>query len=112
VETIHGCTDDVSHVVEIEPDFMFYIPNTFTPNNDGRNDYFRPYGEGVKWETFEMTIYTRWGEEIFHTGDIENPWRGWYKDREVEVGVYVYMIRIFDQNGEQHTYRDHVTLMR
>jgi gliding motility-associated-like protein len=112
VETVHGCTDDVSHVVEVDPDVMFYIPNTFTPNNDGRNDYFRPYGEGVKWETFEMFIYDRWGEEIYYTTDIDSPWRGWYKDREVEVGVYVYMIRIFDQNGEQRTYRDHVTLLR
>ena len=59
-----------------------------------------------------MFIYDRWGEEIYYTADIDSPWRGWYKDREVEVGVYVYMIRIFDQNGEQRTYRDHVTLLR
>ena len=91
---------------------MFYIPNSFTPNGDGRNDYFRPYGEGVKWDTFEMSIYDRWGEEIYYTGNIDEPWKGWYMDREVEMGVYVYLIRIYDQNGEAHTYRGGVTLLR
>lgn len=112
VETIHGCTNDATRRVEVEPDFMFYIPNAFTPNEDGKNDVFRPYGEGVKWETFEMSIYNRWGEEIYYTADIESPWRGWFKDRPVEVGTYVYKIRIFDQNGEEHVYRDGVTLVR
>lgn len=112
VETVNGCADNISHVVEVNPDVMFYIPNTFTPNGDRRNDYFRPYGEGVDWETFEMSIFTRWGEQIFYSADIETPWNGWYKDREVEVGVYVYLIKIVDQNGKQLTYRDHVTLLR
>ena len=59
-----------------------------------------------------MSIYNRWGEEIYYTADIESPWRGWFKDRPVEVGTYVYKIRIFDQNGEEHVYRDGVTLVR
>lgn len=112
VETIHGCEDQTSRRIEIDPDVMFYIPNSFTPNGDGRNDYFRPYGEGVKWDTFEMSIYDRWGEEIYYTGNIDEPWKGWYMDREVEMGVYVFMIKIFDLKGELHTYRGHVTLVR
>lgn len=112
VTTSNGCEDNTSRRLEIEPDVMFYIPNSFTPNRDGRNDFFRPYGEGVKWDTYEMFIYNRWGEEIYVTADIDSPWNGWFKDREVEVGVYVYMIRIFDQNGEPHTYRGGVTLLR
>ncbi|MFM1875626.1 MAG: hypothetical protein RL266_1363 [Bacteroidota bacterium] len=112
VTTSNGCEDNTSRQLEIDPDVMFYIPNSFTPNNDGRNDFFRPYGEGVKWETFEMSIFDRWGEEIYYTADIESPWKGWYKDREVEVGVYVYSIRIYDQNGEPHAYRGGVTLLR
>jgi len=112
VTTIHGCEDDVSRTVQIDPDVMFYIPNSFTPNGDGRNDYFRPYGEGVKWETFEMFIFDRWGENIYYTADINDPWNGWYKEKEVEVGVYVYKILIEDQNGDQRIYQDGVTLLR
>lgn len=112
VVTINGCEDETSREVVIEPDFMFYVPNTFTPNGDRKNDYFRGYGEGVDWDTYEMTIYDRWGEEIFYTNDIDNPWNGWYKNREVENDVYVWQIKLFDLKGEQHTYRGHVTLLR
>lgn len=112
VTTIHGCEDDTQREVVIEPDFMFYVPNAFSPNNDRRNDTFRGYGEGVDWDTYQMTIYDRWGEEIFYTNDIDTPWNGWYKDMPVEAGVYVFMIKIFDLKGELHTYRGHVTLVR
>lgn len=112
VITDMGCEDETIREVIIEPDFMFYAPNSFTPNGDGKNDFFRGYGEGIKWETYEMFIYNRWGEEIFATSDIEYPWKGWYKDMEVESGVYVWMIRLYDIKGEQHTYRGHVTLLR
>lgn len=112
VTTVDGCLDDAVRLVEIDPDVMFYIPNAFSPNDDGRNDYFRGYGEGVKWDTYELFVYNRWGEEIFYTADIENPWRGWFKDKEAPNDVYVWMIRIYDQNGDLHTYRGHVSLVR
>jgi gliding motility-associated-like protein len=112
VTTDMGCEDETTREVTIEPDFMFYVPNSFTPNGDGQNDYFRGYGEGIKWETYELSVYNRWGEEIFVTNDIENPWRGWFKSFEAEAGVYVWKIRLYDQKGESHIYRGHVTLVR
>lgn len=112
VTTVNGCQDEAVRLVEIDPDIMFYVPNAFTPNGDGRNDYFRGYGEGMKWETYELFIYNRWGEEIFYSADIENPWRGWFKDKEAPNDVYVWMIRIYDQNGDLNTYRGHVSLLR
>ena len=112
VTTDMGCQDETTRQVTIEPDFMFYVPNSFTPNNDGKNDYFRGYGEGIKWETYEMSIYNRWGEEIYFTKDIDDPWNGWFKNKDAEVGVYVWKITLFDQNGERHTYRGHVNLIR
>jgi gliding motility-associated-like protein len=112
VTTDMGCEDETTREVTIEPDFMFYVPNSFTPNGDGQNDYFRGYGEGIKWETYELSVYNRWGEEIFVTNDVENPWRGWFKSFEAEAGVYVWKIRLYDQKGESHIYRGHVTLVR
>jgi gliding motility-associated-like protein len=112
VTTDHGCQDFIRRQVVIEPDFMFYVPNSFTPNNDGRNDYFRGYGEGVDWDTYELHVYNRWGEEIFFSADIELPWNGWYKSKDVPNEVYVWMIRIEDLKGEQHVYRGHVTVLR
>jgi gliding motility-associated-like protein len=112
VTSVDGCTDVTRRTVVIDPDFMFYVPNAFSPNMDGRNDYFRGYGEGVNWDTYELTIYNRWGEEIFYSADVETPWRGWFKDREVEVGVYVWKIRIFSTSGIEHVYRGGVSLLR
>jgi gliding motility-associated-like protein len=73
---------------------------------------FRPYGEGVDWSTLEFSIFTRWGEMIYYTADIESPWDGSYKGAQVESGVYVYAIEITDLNGEGHEYHGHVTLLR
>jgi len=67
-----------------------YIPNAFTPDNNGLNDYFRPYGIGVT--AFDMKIFTRWGEEIFETMDMNLGWDGRYKGGKAQMGVYVYVI--------------------
>ena len=112
VITDDNCSDFVRQSVEVEPDFMFYIPNTFTPNEDGKNDFFRPYGEGVQWETLVMTIYNRWGEQIFFTASIDNPWDGSYLGAQVESAVYVYTITIVDANYDSHTYHGNVNLVR
>lgn len=110
--TVNGCEDVISHQVIIDPDFMFYVPNSFTPNGNRLNDHFRGYGEGVDWDTYQLFVYNRWGEEIFYTADIDTPWRGRYKDMETEAGVYVWKILLTDILGVQHVYRGHVTLLR
>jgi gliding motility-associated-like protein len=112
VTTVHGCTDETARQVTIEPDFMFYVPNAFTPNDNGRNDGFRGYGEGVDWDTYQMSIFDRWGELIYYTEDINDPWRGIYKGAEVEMGVYVWKIKLKDWKGEEHQYFGHVSLIR
>ncbi|MCF8464350.1 MAG: gliding motility-associated C-terminal domain-containing protein [Flavobacteriales bacterium] len=110
--TIHGCTDEVSRQLIIEPDFMFYVPNAFTPNDNGRNDGFRGYGEGVDWNTYQMSIFDRWGELIYYTENIDEPWDGTYKGAPVELAVYVWKIKLSDVKGTEHKYFGHVTLLR
>ncbi|MCF8276815.1 MAG: gliding motility-associated C-terminal domain-containing protein [Flavobacteriales bacterium] len=112
VTTIHGCTDEVSRQVIIEPDFMFYVPNAFTPNVDGKNDGFRGYGQGIDWDTYQMSIFDRWGELIYYTEDINDPWDGSYKGAQVENDVYVWKIGFNDFRGNDHQYYGHVTLLR
>jgi gliding motility-associated-like protein len=112
VTTDKGCTDETVRQVIVEPDFMFYVPNAFTPNEDGRNDYFRGYGEGIDWSTYQMSIFNRWGELIYYTENIEEPWDGTYKGAQVEVAVYVWKIRFYDVKGDSHDYYGHVSLLR
>jgi gliding motility-associated-like protein len=112
VTTDMGCQDQTTREVTIEPDFMFYVPNSFTPNGDGKNDFFRGYGEGVKWDTYEMYVFNRWGEEVFYTNNVDNSWDGTIEGKEAPLEVYVWKIHLFDQTGEPRTYRGRVTLFR
>lgn len=108
----YGCGAQASSTVEITPDYFFYVPSAFTPNGDGKNDLFRPYGEGVNWNSLVMRIFNRWGEEIYFTYNINEGWNGTFKNRDVEQGVYNYSISILDLEGKSETFMGRVTLIR
>ena len=110
--TLYGCMDTASKTVIIEPDFLFYIPNAFTPNGDGINDTFT--GKGTSIKEFEMRIFDRWGEQIYKTNDINKPWKGTANERAeiVQRDVYVYSFKIVDFKMVIHNYRGIITLVR
>ena len=69
------------------------FPNAFTPNNDNINDIFSPvYTEGCPFRTYNMKIFSRWGELIFESNNIENGWDGTYRGQALPSDVYVYLI--------------------
>ena len=108
----YGCFDTVNKTVDIEPDFVFYIPNAFSPNNDIHNKTFS--GKGLYIKEYEMTIFDRWGNLIYKTVDINLPWDGKFKNSTelAEGDVYVYSIRIIDIRKDEHLYKGIVTLLR
>ena len=114
IENIGGCTDSYTMCVIIDPEFTFYVPNAFTPNNDGTNDEF--FGQG--WEEFisgfEMYIFDRWGNSIFHTEDITKHWDGKVNGtgEVAQEDEYVYVINVKDSKGEKHKYIGGVTLVK
>ncbi len=105
------CTDSMVKTVEVEPEFTFYIPNCFTPNSDGKNDLFTGKGDEIK--AFNMTIFNRWGEEIFYTEDMIKGWDGRAKggDEKAQFDVYVYKVEVRDVKNKMHYYVGHVTLL-
>jgi gliding motility-associated-like protein len=107
-----GCKDTVSHCLEVGPDFEFYVPNAFTPNGDGKNDFFN--GNGIGVEQYDMQIFDRWGLLIFETNSLSNSWNGCYgKSTTVcEQDVYVYKIVLTDVFKEMHNYVGTVTLLK
>ncbi len=107
-----GCKDTALAELLIEPHFNFYIPNAFTPDNDGNNDIFTAVGEAI--ESFDMLIFDRWGELIYETKSLEKGWDGSAKGgSEVSMeGVYVYKIRIKDWQGVNHKFVGHVSLLK
>src|SRR5690606_4541701 len=83
-----GCSDTAHLKIYIEP-FIVFIPNSFTPNEDGMNDVFmsESYLEPKEWE---FKIYNRWGEKIYETTDYQFKWDGKYKGELVPFGLYNY----------------------
>ena len=109
---IHGCKDSSTVKFEVEPEYSFYIPNAFTPDNDGVNDVFSAVGEEI--EEFNMLIFNRWGNLIFETNDLTHGWNGNTKggSEMAMEGVYVYKIKIRDWQGLYHNATGHVSLLR
>lgn len=107
VENEFGCRDSASAL--IEPPVAVYVPNSFTPDGDGRNDFFQVYGIGL--QDFEMSIYNRWGELLFQSDNIDNHWDGTSNGRKVPTGTYVYRIKAkgFDQQSVDKV--GHVTVV-
>ena len=71
VENINECMDSITKNVVMYYDFVLYLPDVFTPNNDGDNDKFGPIGLRMeKYEFYGLYIYNQWGEIIFETEDI------------------------------------------
>ena len=79
---------------------IMFIPNTFTPNKDGHNDFV--YLRGLNIKKLDLRIYNRWGEEIFKTNDIKIGWDGTYKGVKMtpQVVVYVADVTYWDDTTE------------
>jgi len=114
-----GCIDSVSDIIEIRDIFTLYIPNTFTPDGDGFNDFFFPQGVNVDPNNFDMYIFNRWGNLMFHTttwvSTYGEPWNGTKNNsgtiNNVVMDVYVYRILAKEIQGPKHEYIGSVTLM-
>ena len=90
-----GCEHAVSKSIKIYSSCILYVPNAFTPDNDGKNDFFRILN-AVKADKFEMKIFNRWGQLLFSEKDWRKGWDGKYKGMQQGSGTYVWMIRYTD----------------
>ncbi len=94
----------------------FFIPNTFSPNNDGRNELFFPKGTGL-FRIKSMRIYNRWGELVFEkkdfsANDASAGWNGTYKGKPASADAYIYTMEILCENNTVIPVKGNVTLLR
>ncbi len=105
----NGCESQVTRNVEIFDFFNVFIPNAFTPNNDGFNDLWAVYGTDIDPDRFELSVFNRWGEEVFQTTDLDEGWVGqsdpdkldpstWYYALD---GVYAYRIVLYSESTNE-----------
>jgi gliding motility-associated-like protein len=87
----------------------FYFPNTFTPNMDGKNDFYLPvvYNSHLI-DYYQLWIYNRWGEVVFSTTDIYDGW----DSSNHPIGLYTWRVNAFDTNGDEQKRVGQVSLLR
>jgi len=108
VSNSFGCIDEVSDLYCVEETFALWIPNAFTPNNDGVNDVFRIVTSLQGAMEGELAVFDRWGSLIHSTALVTEGWDG----ADTMDGVYVWKLRLKDRQGKWHDRMGHVVLIR
>ncbi|MBC7382088.1 MAG: gliding motility-associated C-terminal domain-containing protein [Bacteroidia bacterium] len=104
-----GCRDSIIKMINIKDEHIF-MPNAFTPNGDKLNDEFKAVGHGIK--TFRMTVFNRWGEEIFKSYSILDGWNGFDKGDALPSDAYGYSIEAIGNSGKSYSFNGSVTLLK
>jgi gliding motility-associated-like protein len=89
--SIDGCKDTLVKFYYYMPGL--WVPNGFTPNNDGLNDIFRPATERTTLDPYLLQVFNRWGQCIFTTYDTSVGWDGTFEGRECDPGMYAYVMK-------------------
>jgi len=88
--------------VEVEPlkqSKLIYLPNSFSPNDDGLNDCYQVYVDPeLELLSYELQIFDRWGDQIFVTTDVEGCWDGWFRGKPMDTAVMVYWVKMLVQH--------------
>lgn len=115
ITDINGCTDFVEGDIIIRNIFQYYLPNSFTPNNDGVNDVFMMEGTDIDENLFKMEVFNRWGEIVFSSTDPNLVWTGNIRNGEYYCpeGVYNWTAVIISKStGERAEIQGYLTLIR
>jgi gliding motility-associated-like protein len=112
-----GCSnEDAINLVSLCSDQVLYVPNTFSPNGDGRNDYFFPRSnKDVFIKSFK--IFNRWGQAVFEkmnfpSNNYAYGWNGKFKNADQQSDVYVYLMEVECANGNAVIKKGDVSLVR
>lgn len=121
VENENGCKGIGTLNLIIDRSRNVYLPNAFSPNVDGTNDFFEVFSDGRSVESINyLRVFDRWGTQVFESPKfkpeesrvIGNRWNGYYKDNEANIGTYVYICEVKFIDGVIIVFRGDVTLLR
>jgi len=105
-----GCIDSISKWIEIAPERYIYLPNSFTPDGDGLNEYF--YGRFIGLMSARFYIFNRWGEEIFFSDQLNFVWDATYEGTPVQDGTYTWYLIYEIEKGIYEDLSGHVNVIR
>lgn len=98
--------------IVVNVDFLcdFFIPNAFSPNNDGHNDMVNIHGFCIS--TYNLQIFNRWGEKVFETSNLTNSWDGSFRGKPMDTGVFMYKVEGVTLDGKAFNLKGNITLIR
>ena len=108
--TPDGCSATSEVTITVVDDRNVFVPNIFTPNEDGKNDELHVLGKGIS--EIDWAIYDRWGAKVFQTNDTQGGWDGSFKGKKMNAGVFVYALQVTFYDGQVQKYTGNVTLIR
>ena len=114
---IKGCTDSFEFKISLRPQLRYFIPNAFSPNLDGKNDFFRIYASGAIEQVQRMQVFSRWGALLFEAQDFSPyystaTWDGNFRQKPMPSGVYVYRFELLLKDGSTLSVNGDITLIR
>ena len=114
VTNSYGCTDFYTDSIKVKDDFLYYVPNTFTPDDDLINPIFKPIIESTfDPSSYIFLIFNRWGDVVFESRNVEHGWDGYFKGKDCPNGTYSWRIQVKDIiNKNIHFINGHVNLLR
>jgi gliding motility-associated-like protein len=111
---VNGCIDTDDAIVTIEIDCgELFIPTAFSPNGDAVNNSFRIKINPTCVKEINLKVFDRWGEVVFQTTSPDGAWDGKYKGKELDSGVFVYVLEIMlDTDTELQKFKGNLTLIK
>ncbi len=111
---LYGCLDTMIQYIDVEPQVTYFLPNAFTPNEDGTNEFFRGGGFFRGMRDFRMKIVNRWGGVVFESSDPMEGWNGMKNNvgRMSPNGVYMVLVRFTGPRGMPRELKGFATLIR
>ncbi len=116
-DTVNGCIRSDDIIVNVKTCVGVYIPNAFSPNDDGRNDYFTVYTAPCIKQVLVLSVYNRWGVLMFtrtnfEPNDDKLGWDGMVNGKPVPNDVYAFYVELEQKDGSMQRYRGDISVTR
>lgn len=111
----NNCSNQLTRFIVVNDLLNVYVPNSFTPNNDGVNDVFRVEGTDIDPDRFEIIVFNRWGDKVYESAEVTSAWNGAHQNGQYycEDGVYVWRMVVHSlATAERYEYSGTITLLR
>ena len=115
VRDTFGCEASANITIIVDKNNDIFIPNAFSPNGDGNNDFFTLYPGASVAEVTNLAIFNRWGAQVFFSKELNNnpntAWDGLFRGQKSRTGLYVYEVEVLYIDGHREVLRGDINLI-